>query len=172
MHQILFQLSHFIYLESFKVLELDEVVQRDPLRNRGKTERESMKVRKFNNLRDYNTLTSWLRGHNLSVFPVSSLSQNGFMVECDGKDIVCGFLYSTDSDMGWIECIVKNPKIDKYMAGEAISVVWVSMLDRAKEMGMRVILCVPKQKQLIEKAKQLGFTIIERDVSLMMRRFG
>jgi len=111
---------------------------------------------------DYDTLVEWWSawpewvplGRNL----LPENGTGGIMIEQDGKPLVAGFLYGTNSKIAWMEWIVSNPiaKVDK---SEAILLLISSLEQWALEGGFNVVLSIGRSKSLIDKHKKLGYTV-------------
>ena len=87
---------------------------------------------------DYEILSGWWKAWSWPVIGKDMLPDNGtggIMVEHEGKNIVAGFLYWSNSKMVWLDWIISNPKSDKYMMSISRS---NSLLKIHKELGWTI----------------------------------
>jgi hypothetical protein len=106
---------------------------------------------------DWDILVSlWKMWPEWQTHPTKALlpenGTGGLIVEKNGIAIIAGFLYTTNSKVGWIEWIVSNKNYrekDRKKAAELL----VS--------GIEIILSVGRNKGLIETHRNLGYTIDE-----------
>ena len=113
---------------------------------------------------DWDTLVSWwLAWKDWGSHPSKEmLPQNGtggFMVESDGKPIVSGFLYLTNSKVGWIEWVVSDPDYKGENRKKAIELLVNSLENIAKQEGCEMILSIGRHKSLLKIHEGLGYTI-------------
>ena len=113
---------------------------------------------------DWNTLVSWWLawkdwGNHPSKEMLPQNGTGGFMIESDGEDIVSGFLYLTNSKVGWIEWVVSNPNYKGDNKKEAIELLIHSLENIAKQQGCEIILSIGRNKSLIKIHEGLDYTI-------------
>ena len=113
---------------------------------------------------DWDTLVSlWKTWPDWQVHPTKALlpenGTGGLIVEKNGIAIIAGFIYTTNSKVGWMEWIVSNADYredDRKQASELL----VSGLEHvAKISGCEVILSVGRNKGLIQTHRNLGYTV-------------
>ena len=113
---------------------------------------------------DWDTLVSlWKMWPEWQKHPTKALlpenGTGGLIVEKNGKAIIAGFIYTTNSKVGWIEWIVSNADYredDRKQASELL----VSGLEHvAKISRCEVILSIGRSKGLIETHRGLGFKV-------------
>lgn len=112
---------------------------------------------------DYPQVASWYKKRGWPELPIHMLPQTGAILE--GK--AAGFLYRTDSPIGWLEWVVSNPDVEH---SGAIEAVLNYLTGKAKELGVEVILCSLSHSSLIEKYKKAGFFVTDGGMTNMMRR--
>lgn len=112
---------------------------------------------------DYPEVARWYKLRGWPEFPLRMLPQTGAIVE--GK--AAGFLYRTDSPIGWLEWVVSNPEVEH--AG-AVEEVLSFLVNKAGELGIEVILCTLSQPSQVEKYKKAGFFPTDSNMTNMMRR--
>jgi len=113
---------------------------------------------------DWDTLVSWWIawkdwGNHPSKEMLPQNGTGGLMVELDGKAIVSGFLYLTNSKVGWIEWVVSDPNYKGDNKKEAIELLIHGLEDVAKKQGCEIILSVGRNKSLIKIHEGLDYTI-------------
>lgn len=124
---------------------------------------------------DYKTLEEWWGFWRFSSPSPSSLPQyskeefNGLIVSKDGKDIACGFLYETNSNMCLIEFIVTNPKTTAQEREEGILTVLEELSASAKELGYAIAFSSLKNENLINKYLKAGFIEGTKGTSELIR---
>jgi hypothetical protein len=110
---------------------------------------------------DYDTIVEWWKswpgweplGRNL----LPEDGTGGIMIEREGKPLIAGFLYVTNSDICWMEWIVSDPT--QRNKSEAMSLLISSLEKWGKEAGFKVILSIGRSKNLINEHKKLGYTV-------------
>ena len=119
-----------------------------------------LKARKLTS-EDYDILVEWWKSWpNWEPLSKDLLPENGtggIMIEREGKPLIAGFLYATNSNICWMEWIVSDPKQkDK---SEAISLLISSLEKLGKDAGFKVVLSIGRSKNLINEHKKLGYTV-------------
>lgn len=106
-------------------------------------------VRAYTSL-DYPTLCSWQSARNKEMFQSDLLSDIGFIVD----DKACGFLYTTNSKVCYIETLLSNPNNKDT---KAIDEVVEAIISKAKELGFNLILSTTKLNVVTSRAITHGF---------------
>ena len=107
---------------------------------------------------DYDTIVEWWKswpewaplGRNL----LPENGTGGIMIEREGKPLIAGFLYVTNSDICWMEWIVSDPT--QKNKSEAIALLISSLEKWGKDAGFKVVLSIGRSKNLINEHKKLG----------------
>lgn len=86
----------------------------------------------------------------------------GVMVEKEGKPIIAGFLYLTNSKVAWLEWIVSNPDYRESDRKEALELLINTLETVAINQGYKIILSIGRNKGLIETHKKLGYTVDDK----------
>ena len=110
---------------------------------------------------DYDTIVEWWKswpeweplGRNL----LPEKGTGGIMIEREGKPLIAGFLYVTNSRICWMEWIVSDPT--QRNKSEAISLLISSLEKWGKDAGFEVVLSIGRSKSLINEHKKLGYTV-------------
>ena len=106
-----------------------------------------MEVRLFDKQKDYKTLCEWWNDWKLPSHHKDALSETGIIISKDGIDICIGFIYSTDSYITWFEFVIMNKKATKNQREGALEKLLNSMVEKAKSMGFKLIMCFGLEKQ-------------------------
>lgn len=113
---------------------------------------------RYYNEDDYNKIVEWWNYYKFTPPAETSLSTIGIMVSKEKENIVCGFLYVTNSDMCLVEFIVANPNVkDKEIRKEAIETCIKKLCEVAKDLKYRVAFTSLNNKSLEEKYVECGF---------------
>jgi hypothetical protein len=124
-----------------------------------------MNIRKFDKEKDYLQMCSWYKAHAKPSPYITSLSTNGFIVE----NICMGFLYSTDSDIAFIEGYISNPDCNRKDRKEALDILSNRLLDEAKALGFKKVLSFSNRPSVKSRMKKYGYEIIQTDLVCGMR---
>jgi hypothetical protein len=113
---------------------------------------------------DWDTLVEWwLSWKDWQAHPTKDMlpdnGKGGFIVEYNNKPIVAGFLYLTNSKVGWLEWIISNPKYKGKNRKEALELLITGVENVAKQQGCTCILSIGRNKSLIKIHEKLGYTI-------------
>jgi N-acetylglutamate synthase-like GNAT family acetyltransferase len=129
-------------------------------------------VRPWQAKSDHPLLAMWWTLHSWPVVPLAALPPTGYIV-CDeaGTAICAGFLYKTDSCIGWLEWVVANPLYDKVLRGEALDQLIAKLLDEAVLCGMRQVFTTTTHPSLISRYEKHGFLITDRNNTNLIRSF-
>jgi hypothetical protein len=112
---------------------------------------------------DWETLCQWWESWPKWVNPPKSFlpdnGKGGIMVEKEGKPIVAGFLYITNSDAVLLEWIVSDPEYRSKDRKDALELLISSAEATCKGLGKKHIFTIGRNKHLIETHKKLGWTV-------------
>ena len=96
-------------------------------------------------------------------FPTKELlpenGTGGYIVEKGNVPIVAGFLYTTNSKVGWVEWIVSNKSYRKEDRKQALELLINGIEHVAKNSGCSIILSIARNKGLINTFKDLKYTV-------------
>jgi len=81
------------------------------------------------------------------------------MVEKNNIPIVSGFLYISNSKMAMLEWIVSNPYYRESDRKEAIELLINKVEDFCKDIDVKHIITLGRNKHLIQTHKKLGWTV-------------
>tara|TARA_R100000458_G_C8205213_1_gene194481 strand:+ start:437 stop:919 length:483 start_codon:yes stop_codon:yes gene_type:complete len=115
---------------------------------------------------DWETLKSWWEAWpDWPVPPRDFLPDNGkggLMIEKNGKPIVAGFLYQTNSKGILLEWIISDPKYRDEDRNDAVERLIIEAEKSAKVMGYIYMFTIGRQKNLIEKHRKLGWMVDDK----------
>ena len=112
---------------------------------------------------DWETLCQWWESWPKWVNPPKSFlpdnGKGGLMVEKEGRPIVAGFLYITNSDAVLLEWIVSDPEYRDKDRKHALELLISSAEATCKGLGKKHMFTIGRNKHLIETHKKLGWTV-------------
>ena len=115
---------------------------------------------------DWETLCKWWKSWPEWVNPPRSFlpddGKGGLMVEKNGKPIVAGFIYLTNSDACLLEWIVSDPEYREKDRKEALELLITSIEKTCKNLGKTRIFSIGRNKHLMETHKKLGWHVDEK----------
>lgn len=118
-----------------------------------------MQVEKFDKEIHYDEISEWFKKRNLNVPSKDMLSSNGVII----KGIACGFLYLTDSSLGFLDFYISNPNNKDKKRAKALETITSNLIMWAKDMGVTHLMA-NSQINTIQKLafdfdfKSYGFT--------------
>jgi hypothetical protein len=117
-------------------------------------------------LEDYNTIVDWWKSwpdwEPLAIDLLPENGTGGIMIEKNNKPIVAGFLYTTNSNICWMEWIISNPDYKEKDKSEAIELLISKLEQWAIDKGFKVILSIGRSKGLLKKHKKLGYHVEDK----------
>lgn len=118
------------------------------------------KVRAFEEA-DYAAICEWWEARGWPQLPLDLLPQIGGIVD----DKAVGFLYRTDSAVGWMEWIVASPG-----NGAAVPAIVDYLIEKAAEVGCKIVLTTTNNDKLKSWYKEAGFEVTDTTMTNMVRR--
>lgn len=118
---------------------------------------------------DYFAICEWWKHHKWQVVPAQALPPNGYIALVGEKPIVAGFLYRTDSNLGWLEWIVSNPDSTFDERTTAINELLETIFQRAKELKIQAIFTSSNNETLIKRLAEQGFQITDKNVTHLIK---
>lgn len=110
---------------------------------------------------DYDLLVSWWKQWRWTAPPRDFLPQNGtggVMIEKDGKQVVAGFIYLTNSAVAWSEFIISNFDYKEPDRHEAIKFLISELSSIAQDCGAKYVYTVVKNQSLQKLYQEIGYT--------------
>ena len=106
----------------------------------------------------WNGWDDW-KGNNPTKDFLPENGTGGYIVEKNGKAVVAGFLYTTNSKTCWIEWVVSDKKYRGKDRKQAIAMLIQGMESVAKASGYSIVFSIGRNKGLIESFKDLGYNV-------------
>ena len=91
------------------------------------------------------------------ALPENGLS--GLMVEKEGKPIIAGFIYTTNSKGVWLEWIISDPEYREDDRQQALELLISGAENVCKAQGFKYVFFVGKHKKLINTFEKLGWSV-------------
>jgi len=116
---------------------------------------------RYLNETDYDLLCQWWKDWEWTAPPRDFLPQNGtggLMVEKDGKPIIAGFIYFTNSAVAWSEFIISDFHYREKDRKEAKRILIFELCELARSKGSKYIYTVVKNKFLKKDYEEAGFS--------------
>lgn len=105
---------------------------------------------------DYKEICEWWKEHKWPVIDTASLSKNGFIVN-DNENLLAGWVYSTDSNIVWVEFIVANPKIKGERRDQAFDLFFKEVRKFCKENNYSFMFTSVQHPKLMTRLEKTGF---------------
>lgn len=116
--------------------------------------------------KDWDTLVSWWDQWPEWVSPTKEFLPNngtgGFMIEKEGKPIVAGFVYFTNSRTSLMEFVISDPKYRNEDRQEALEMLINKAEEFSKKSGYHYMYSMSGNKKLLETHKKLGWFVDEK----------
>ena len=113
---------------------------------------------------DWDTLVNlWKMWPDWQAHPSKAIlpenGTGGLIVEKNGLAIIAGFIYTTNSKIGWMEWIVSNPDYREDDRKKATALLISGLEHVAKISGCEAVISIGKNKSLMSVHESLGYTI-------------
>ena len=121
-----------------------------------------MHVREFDAL-DYEIIAQWWKGWGWPQVPLDCLPSGTALVVSDQDTkmpLAMGFLYTTETNISWIEWITSNPTIEREKRIEALNLLIRELVQLSKRLKHTVVFTSMNPKKtpgLIAKMRDVGF---------------
>ena len=122
---------------------------------------------------DYSMLEKWWLGWGWPVVSKEILPDNGtggVMIEHEGKPIVAGFIYWSNSGMCWFDWVISDPKGNKRARPFAVKFLIETVEKMVKDAGKKCIMSISRSNSLLKIHKKLGWTIDKTPSHEMIKR--
>lgn len=100
----------------------------------------------------FEEVRSWFQARNEDIVP-EALPQWGFIIP--GK--AAGFLYRTDCSVAFFENLVAAPGLGREERSETVDAVVTAIIQKAKELGFKMLLGYTVLDAVVERGKRFGF---------------
>lgn len=112
-----------------------------------------MIVRKYEE-KDFDQIKQWASQWG-SEYVEDQLPNTGFIV--DG--VAAYFLYATDSNVCWLENMISDRHVDKFIRARALDLLVEALLKEAKDMGFTVAYATTDRHSIAKRAKENGASV-------------
>lgn len=122
---------------------------------------------------DYDTMCKWWSEWEWPIISKELLPNDGlggFMVEKNGRPLVAGFVYLTNSKGAWFDMIVSDPSYREDDRGKAVELLISGAEKFCVDLGITSILHIGKNKGLMNKFNKLGWHVDEEPSYEIMKR--
>lgn len=113
---------------------------------------------------DYSMLEKWWAAWGWPAVSKDILPDNGtggIMIEHDGKPIVAGFIYWSNSGLCWLDWVVGDPDGSKRIRPLAIKLLIETVEVMVKDAGKKCIMSISRSNSLLKIHKKLGWVVDE-----------
>jgi len=112
---------------------------------------------------DWVILTEWWSAWSEWVTPSKEFlpdnGKGGLMVEKNGKPVIAGFLYLTNSKAVLLEWIISDPEYRDKDRKNALELLITGAENVCKDLGYKYMFSIGRNKQLMETHKKLGWEV-------------
>lgn len=103
---------------------------------------------------DYDSILEWCFIRDFDTPPKWSLPATGVIV----PGIAVGFLVLTNNRMAWLEFYISNPLAAKSDRDKALDEITVELIEMAKDMHVKVLMCNSQHTGIMARAIKHGFS--------------
>lgn len=127
-----------------------------------------MKAEKFVYEEHSKEVAGWLKKHAFPLPHKEMLSDVGFIVD----DTACGFLYTSNSSIGWVEWIFSNPRKDKKHRAEALDILFKLLEETARNLNITVLFSAAAQPAYQAVLERSGFLATDQGITHYIKLLG
>ena len=109
----------------------------------------------------WNMWPDWYKSHPTQAL-LPENGTGGLIVEKNGTAIIAGFIYTTNSKIGWMEWIVSNADYRESDRKEATKLLISGLEHIAKISGCEAVISIGRNESLMKIHKSLNYTIDEK----------
>lgn len=128
----------------------------------------SLDIRKIEE-EDYDILVKWWKDWGWEAPPREFLPENGtggFIVLSNDLPVCAGFMYITNSKVGWSEFIISSKEYKGGDRSAAIDLLMEGMTSFFKKVGCKYVFTSVKNKALQSRYKKHGYTVNDESVEM------
>lgn len=114
------------------------------------------------------TIREWGSKHSFDLPIAELLPQLGLVV----NDAACGFLYQTDSKLGWLEWVYANPNKSKEERKEALDLLFQEMERRAIILGFKCLFSAAAHQAYADVLHRQSFQLTDSSVKHFIKKIG
>lgn len=118
---------------------------------------------------DYGTVSLWWKQWGWDGIPEVFLPENGVVVSSGGNPICAAFVYKTDTPICWIENYISDKEADRETRSEALDLLILSCVEKAKSMGALVAISSIKHNVLARRLEKNGFVVSDKNMTAYTR---
>ena len=120
-------------------------------------------------LKDYEYIDKWwveqgFKALDKSILPMNGLG--GIIIE-KNKPIAVGYLYLTNSKMGYIDNLIADPNYKSKDRFDIIIKLIQACRQMAKELGILDIWAITKSKGILQRCENLGYNITDKNHAII-----
>ena len=129
---------------------------------------DSINIRKIE-LEDYEYINKWWVEQGFVALDKSILPMNGLggIIIEKSKPIAVGYLYLTNSKMGYIDNLIADPNYKSKDRFDIIIKLIQACRQMAEELGILDIWAITKSKGILQRCKTLGYNITDSDHAII-----
>lgn len=127
-----------------------------------------MKVRDFQS-EDYEIVSQWWGQWGWPAIPLEFLSPEGIVIENDGLPVCATWIYLTNTPICWIENYISDKGADKAIRGDALDLLVLSSLEKAKDLGAAVAMSSIRHAGLGKRLEKSGFIMSDKNMTNYVR---
>ena len=128
-----------------------------------------MLARPFDLSTDYSDVCSWWEQQECQVIPESMLSTTGFMIEQGDDKLLAGWVYHTNSSIGFLEFAIGNPSFKGEMRNDAFNIFFDAVFKYSKLHGIKNIISTTSHSKMPKRLTDVGFIKINENITNFMR---
>ena len=126
------------------------------------------KIRKIE-LKDYKYIDKWwveqgFKALDKSILPMNGLG--GIIIE-KNKPIAVGYLYLTNSKMGYIDNLIADPNYKSKDRFDIIVKLIQACRQMAEELGILDIWAITNSKGILQRCENLGYNITDKNHAII-----
>lgn len=118
---------------------------------------------------DYQDFCAWWAQWGWDAVPLEFLPADGVVVSVDGKPVCAVFIYLTNTPICWIENYISSKDCDKAVRGDALDLLILSALEKAKDLGACVAMSSIRHAGLGRRLEKSGFVVSDKNMTAYMR---
>ena len=120
-------------------------------------------------LEDYEYIDKWWIEQGFSALDKSILPMNGLggIIIEKNKPLAAGYLYLTNSKMGYIDNLIADPNYKSKDRFDIIMELIQACKQMAKELGIVDIWAITKSKGILQRCESLGYNITDNNHAII-----
>lgn len=127
-----------------------------------------MIVTKFNYDKNADEVKKWGAKYAFPLPPALMLPDTGFIIE----GLVCGFLYCSNSSLGWLEWVFANPERSQEDRAQGLDILFRVIEKTAKELGIKALFSASGLASYSKVLERNGFSETDKNVTHYIKLVG